>query len=85
MRSWLNPRTAFECKPNVVPTFGGDLDFVGLLVPCDKSQLDKNGCQRVALVPSSQCFDAALGQQSAKIYVPEVGVVECVLHLIVGH
>ena len=63
-RSWLNPGTAFECKPNVIPTFGGDIDFVGLLASCDKAKLGEDGGQSVPLVPASQSLDAFLGQQS---------------------
>ena len=37
----------------------------------------------MALVPPSQSFDAALGQQPAKVGMAEVGVGERTLHLIV--
>ena len=37
----------------------------------------------MALVPPSQSFDAALGQQPAKVGMAEVGVGERILHLIV--
>lgn len=66
-------------------TFGGNFDFVHLLVPGVQVKLCKNCCQRVALVPSSQSFDAALGQQPTKVGMAEVGVGEQILHLIVGN
>lgn len=39
----------------------------------------------MTLVPASQSFNAALGQQASKVGMAEVGIIERALHLIVGH
>lgn len=65
--------------------FGGDFDFVCLLVPGDEPQLSQDRGKRVALMPLGQGLDAALGQKPAIVGMAEVGIFERGPHLLVGH
>lgn len=81
----LGAWAAFEGEPDIVPALGRYLDFVGVPVPSDQSQLFEDAGVRVTLVPACQRLDAALGEQSAKVGMAEIGTVENGVHLLIRH